>query len=317
MRSGSCLARFPAVPGTQSQRKLGTVPNFSNCCSKTTYRKWGLSPILVEFRRHPRKSGHSPCEAGAALRRAGQDLLHGTAAIRPPLLPGSPSMQTARQRLLFAALVSSSLLAGSTAPAQVVRSAAGDLATVTAARDAFRADLGGGTIAGANGSFGGVAPRDQLGRRPRQRQPAESPALRLLQRHLGARRGLLQQPRQPLRGERQDRQPDRDAGALRRLRSGLRDEVRCLLGAAPLRLDLGSDLRGEVLRPRHQPAGGGLRLRRGLHRRRHRRPLGDRVLRRRRPVARPLRGAGGERRPDLLVPRRLLPRRAGRSPASR
>ena len=65
-------------------------------------------------------------------------------------------MQTARQRLLFAALVSSSLLAGSSAPAQVVRSAAGDLATVTAARDAFRADLGGGTVAGANGSFGGL-----------------------------------------------------------------------------------------------------------------------------------------------------------------
>lgn len=37
-----------------------------------------------------------------------------------------------------------------------VFSAAGDLATVTATRDAFRAAIGGGTTAGANGSFGGV-----------------------------------------------------------------------------------------------------------------------------------------------------------------
>jgi len=34
--------------------------------------------------------------------------------------------------------------------------AAGDLATVTAERDAFRLAIGGGTTAGANGSFGGV-----------------------------------------------------------------------------------------------------------------------------------------------------------------
>ena len=34
--------------------------------------------------------------------------------------------------------------------------AAGDLATVTAIRDSFRAAIGGGTVAGANGSFGGV-----------------------------------------------------------------------------------------------------------------------------------------------------------------
>ncbi|MEO7795265.1 MAG: hypothetical protein ABIV06_10875 [Thermoanaerobaculia bacterium] len=64
-------------------------------------------------------------------------------------------MQTARQRL-FVAIVGSSLLAGGATHAQVVRSAAGDLAAVTVARDAFRADLGGGTTAGANGSFGGL-----------------------------------------------------------------------------------------------------------------------------------------------------------------
>ena len=47
-------------------------------------------------------------------------------------------------------------LLATAAPAQIVRSAAGDTTAVTAARDQFRADLGGGTVAGANGSFGGV-----------------------------------------------------------------------------------------------------------------------------------------------------------------
>ncbi|AHG87650.1 PEP motif putative anchor domain protein [Gemmatirosa kalamazoonensis] len=47
-------------------------------------------------------------------------------------------------------------LAPLAAHAQVVRSGAGTLADVTAIRDAFRADLGGGTVAGANGSFGGI-----------------------------------------------------------------------------------------------------------------------------------------------------------------
>ncbi len=37
-----------------------------------------------------------------------------------------------------------------------VRQAAGSLVDVTAARDQFRADLGGGTVPGANGSFGGL-----------------------------------------------------------------------------------------------------------------------------------------------------------------
>ena len=43
------------------------------------------------------------------------------------------------------------------ADAQLVRSASGATAgDITAARDQFRTDLGGGTVAGANGSFGGV-----------------------------------------------------------------------------------------------------------------------------------------------------------------
>ena len=44
--------------------------------------------------------------------------------------------------------------------ATIIESAAGlTAASITAARDAFRVDLGGGTVAGANGSFGGL-PRD-------------------------------------------------------------------------------------------------------------------------------------------------------------
>src|SRR4051794_8092324 len=47
--------------------------------------------------------------------------------------------------------------APSIAVAQVVESAAGaDAASITAARDAFRNDLGGGTVAMPNGSFGGL-----------------------------------------------------------------------------------------------------------------------------------------------------------------
>jgi hypothetical protein len=45
----------------------------------------------------------------------------------------------------------------SPASAQLIRSAAGTTAAdVTGARDSFRLDLGGGTVAGANGSFGGI-----------------------------------------------------------------------------------------------------------------------------------------------------------------
>ena len=42
------------------------------------------------------------------------------------------------------------------AEAQVVQSAAGNAAAVTVARDLFRVDLGGGTVAGGAGLFGGV-----------------------------------------------------------------------------------------------------------------------------------------------------------------
>ena len=58
--------------------------------------------------------------------------------------------------LSVAALMSWSL--ESTQAAAVVRSAGGDntAASITSARDQFRVDLGGGTTAGANGSFGGV-----------------------------------------------------------------------------------------------------------------------------------------------------------------
>jgi hypothetical protein len=45
----------------------------------------------------------------------------------------------------------------SSLPAQLVESASGTTAaSITPARDAFRTDLGGGTTAGANGSFGGL-----------------------------------------------------------------------------------------------------------------------------------------------------------------
>jgi VPDSG-CTERM motif len=48
-------------------------------------------------------------------------------------------------------------VAVSTARAQVIESATGiNAASITAARDAFRLDLGGGDVAGANGSFGGL-----------------------------------------------------------------------------------------------------------------------------------------------------------------
>jgi hypothetical protein len=49
------------------------------------------------------------------------------------------------------------LLTFSSVQAQVIESATGTTAaSITPARDAFRADIGGGNVAGANGSFGGV-----------------------------------------------------------------------------------------------------------------------------------------------------------------
>ena len=59
----------------------------------------------------------------------------------------------ARSLALCAILLFTPMLAA----AQTVRSASGvDIASITPARDQFRTDLGGGTVAGANGSFGGV-----------------------------------------------------------------------------------------------------------------------------------------------------------------
>lgn len=61
-------------------------------------------------------------------------------------------------RAALRALAAVSLLAvARPASAQIVRTAAGPTAAdITTARDLFRVDLGGGTVAGANGSFGGV-----------------------------------------------------------------------------------------------------------------------------------------------------------------
>jgi hypothetical protein len=56
--------------------------------------------------------------------------------------------------LPFAAAIFAVATAAAPLTAQTVESGFG--ATTTASRDAFRTDLGGGTVAGANGSFGGV-----------------------------------------------------------------------------------------------------------------------------------------------------------------
>ena len=55
------------------------------------------------------------------------------------------------------AAIALSFVGGAYAQAQIVRSAAGaDAAAITPARDQFRLDLGGGTVAGPAGSFGGL-----------------------------------------------------------------------------------------------------------------------------------------------------------------
>ena len=59
-----------------------------------------------------------------------------------------------RHRIAFCAFL---LLIPLFAHSQVIESAAGPTAaSIIAARDAFRVDLGGGTASGANGSFDGV-----------------------------------------------------------------------------------------------------------------------------------------------------------------
>ncbi|MGZ8378308.1 MAG: PEP-CTERM sorting domain-containing protein [Gemmatirosa sp.] len=75
----------------------------------------------------------------------------------PAVRPNPPRRVAALLAAVLAGL--GAALAAPSAPlaAQVVRSAVGiGAAAVTPARDAFRSDLGGGTVAGANGSFGGV-----------------------------------------------------------------------------------------------------------------------------------------------------------------
>ena len=54
-------------------------------------------------------------------------------------------------------LLAATLLAGPATAATIVFEAAGpDAASITATRDAFRVAIGGDTVAGANGSFGGL-----------------------------------------------------------------------------------------------------------------------------------------------------------------
>ena len=62
-----------------------------------------------------------------------------------------PSLSLALS-IAFAALMGSVSIAGFT----VFESAGADPASITPTRDAFRAAVGGGTVAGANGSFGGA-----------------------------------------------------------------------------------------------------------------------------------------------------------------
>ena len=61
------------------------------------------------------------------------------------------------KRLLIIVPLLLLIAAVTTARALVIESATGaDAASITAARDAFRLVLGGGDVAGANGSFGGL-----------------------------------------------------------------------------------------------------------------------------------------------------------------
>lgn len=62
-----------------------------------------------------------------------------------------------RCRCVFLSCLGLAMAIPMTSGAQLIRSAAGaNAAAITPTRDAFRVDLGGGTVAGANGSFGGL-----------------------------------------------------------------------------------------------------------------------------------------------------------------
>src|SRR2546423_2770021 len=84
----------------------------------------------------------------------------GSAASRSQLDNDRGFWSYLRMRAIAAALAAAFLaLAAPAGAAPIVRQgsdAGGSAVNTTAARDAFRADLGGGTTAGADGSFGGV-----------------------------------------------------------------------------------------------------------------------------------------------------------------
>src|SRR5438105_3284805 len=66
-------------------------------------------------------------------------------------------MMLSRCRGVFLSCLGLAMAIPMTSGAQLVRSAAGpDALSITAARDQFRVDLGGGVVAGPNGSFGGL-----------------------------------------------------------------------------------------------------------------------------------------------------------------
>src|SRR4051812_6795131 len=73
--------------------------------------------------------------------------------VRPQALP-----PLGRRFAITATLVLLAVAATSSAHAgfTVFEAAGADAASITATRDAFRAAVGGGTVAGANGSFGGL-----------------------------------------------------------------------------------------------------------------------------------------------------------------
>jgi hypothetical protein len=83
------------------------------------------------------------------------------------------------------------LLAPAASAALIVYEAAGaNAAAITPTRDAFRTAVGGGTTAGANGSFGGLRREINWDGVPDIRADPQPPAGRLLQRQLTARSGV-------------------------------------------------------------------------------------------------------------------------------
>ena len=101
-------------------------------------------------------------------------------------------------------------------------------AGITPFRDAFRTDLGGGTVAGANGLVQRRhrrAARDQLGRRAGRVRGAQQPAGGLLQREQSPRR-RLSHARDRTTSQRQRRQSQRVPDRVREHRPATRGNVR-------------------------------------------------------------------------------------------